>query len=330
VLIPDDGAVRVGESIRIHLLSLAEPLSDHVIEWHTDLGRIQGDAESATFTAPREPGAASIVGTVVTAAEDTAQLTLRLPVYRQWVVLKADDLTDAGGQVPPGFVRLFRLLADHDIVASVGLIGRSLETGSTFYAAILRKELATGRIEIFSHCYDHSSNGTAAIQPTVWEFKNTPLANQIDHLRRTQDLARLKLNVTIRSFGAPYNAVDSVTVEALRAIPELQVWLFGLPGSGKLVLPRVAELEFPLGNPDAAQFIAHYDAAFPVMTLQMHPAGWNTAKWLEFEKIVEFLKERQVTFALPSQLYRYQHPDAGAYLKPSDKPTVAVESKDPI
>jgi peptidoglycan/xylan/chitin deacetylase (PgdA/CDA1 family) len=324
-LIPDDGAVRVGETTRIHLFTLTDTTATRVVHWSSDRGQILGDDESASFTAPSEPGAATIKGLAVEEGADTVELILRLPVYRQWVVLKADDLTQSNGAVIPGFLRLFSFLDEQEIVAAVGIIGNSLDRIRPAYITALRSELQSGRIEIFSHGYDHSGNTIGSNGRPAFEFQNTPLDQQIDHLLQTQRLVRSQLGVTVRAFGAPYNAIDSVTVEALRAVPELEVWFFGLPGSGKLNLLRVAEAEYPTHYPDAAQFAANYNPALPIITLQIHPGGWEDKSWKEFTEIVQFLKQRQASFVLPSDLYGYLHPDAATYLAPPKEPRVGQQ-----
>jgi peptidoglycan/xylan/chitin deacetylase (PgdA/CDA1 family) len=305
MIFADSSTVGVRSSTIVHVVT-GGGSTRRVIEWHADRGSIIGNSTEAVFTAPNEPLAARISATVVSSSRDTTRLSFCEPVFGQWVVLKADDLAQtAKGQVSPGFVRFFRLLADDSVVAGVGLIGIALETGWIDFANALKQELTTGRIEVFSHGYDHSWNATSEHAATVFEFQNTSLADQIEHLRRTQVLAYARLGITIRTFGAPFNAVDSNTVQALREFPDLQVWFYGLPGSGKLLIPNLIDAEVATGHPDFAQFSMHYNAAIPVVSLQLHPSQFDDNGFLELEKIIRFLKENGASFILPSDLVQY-------------------------
>lgn len=303
--------VRVGGSALVHLIAVDSSDTASVASWRCDQGQIDGGPVSATFKAPDKPCTADISALVRMADGDTVSCRVSLPVYRQWVVLKADDMTSSHGDVPQGFDKLFTFLEGRDIVASVGVIGISLRSGGPRYVTELRSELQTGRIEVFSHGYDHSG-GTQkdSLGRVIYEFQNTPLTAQLQHLELTQDLARSQLGVTIHAFGAPYNAIDSVTVHALQEIPDIEVWYFGLPGAGKLVLPRVADAEFPAFYPNFTKFLAGYDSTQQVITLQIHVVAYTDSLWGQLGQVVDFLKNRGDTFVLPSDLYGYYHPDA--------------------
>ncbi len=307
-LVAIDSPVRVGAATRIVFLPASSQDSARVVGWTVEHGTIEGGDSDATFIAPVDPDSVWIHARYA-AGKDSAEVSLHLFVFRQWIVLKADDLlTDGSGELPKPFRRFFAFLKDRKLRAGVGLVGNSLESARPGYAQEIRAAIADGTIEVWNHGYTHGHS----VEPRSgeqWEFRNTPLDFQVVHLRRTQSLARKQLGVTLRAFGAPFNEIDSTTVAALRAVPDISIWLYGASGAGKIVFPKGTGVENPSFNPVFDYFRQLYDPAAALLTLQIHPGGWDDARWMEFEKVIDFLVAQGATFTTPSGYYGMLHPE---------------------
>ena len=116
-------------------------------------------------------------------------------------------------------------------------------------------------------------------------------------------LSKEKLNITLKTFGAPGNAIDSTTILALQTFDEIKVWFFGLSGSANLVLGRSADMEYPTGKPNYNSFVQNYDPSKEYLVFQIHPNQWDEDQFDEFKKIISYLKDLQTTFILPYEYY---------------------------
>ena len=222
------------------------------------------------------------------------------------VILKFDDLREEDGTVPDAWRSLFAELDARGIPATLGLIGSSLEDGSEEYVAWIRAQHHHGH-EVWNHGYCHCKPpGPDGEQ--LLEFAGTPATYQREQLARSQELARQRLGFSLRSFGAPFNATDSLTASVLANLPEIRVWLYPPPGAltDKIVLPAIRglNLEYPTHQPDFEKFRAAYqehpNAA--VIVLQGHPRSWvaDPARLSEFYRILDFLVARGTRFTTPS------------------------------
>lgn len=190
------------------------------------------------------------------------------------------------------------------IKAGLGLIARHLENGNdefVIYAKVLCNKDA---FEIWNHGYDHLRVGYLDDGEVICEFKHTSHQYQLEHLLKAQQLASNKLGIIMHTFGAPENAIDDATREALGSIDELEVWYFGLANSDKFLINRVAEIERPLLHPNFNEFVTRYDEKLPLLALQVHPAAWSDVDFEEFERIIDFLLDRQVKFVNPYEYYK--------------------------
>lgn len=146
------------------------------------------------------------------------------------------------------------------------------------------------------------------------EFRGTDLAFQLENLNETQRLASEKLGMTLRSFGAPYNATDANTLEALATIPELKVWMYKETAGDteKLVLKRIKKvnIEYPVHVPNFQQFKEGYEQHEDenLLVLQGHPRSWveDAERFKNFQQIIRFLKSKKVRFITPYDYYQAQ------------------------
>lgn len=230
--------------------------------------------------------------------------TGKRPDIQQFVILKADDLIyDEKNIISKNWYRFFHYVVSEKIKTSVGMVVSSLNTEDERYAALLKYLHRTGIVEFWNHGYDHILDASHLDGTMYDEFRNSALEFQIEQLRKSQTLAKEKLDITLRTFGAPGNAIDSTTIQALEAFEEIKVWFFGLEGSKKLVLGRGAEIEYPTGKPDYNSFVQNYDANKEYLVFQIHPNQWDDSQFETFKQIIEFLRERCTTFVLPYEYY---------------------------
>ena len=74
-----------------------------------------------------------------------------------------------------------------------------------------------------------------------------------------------------------------------------------------LILDRVPQvnIEQPLFVPSAEKFISAYSKftkGRSYYILQGHPNQWDDARWAEFVKLVDCLKENKIPIVFPSEL----------------------------
>lgn len=210
------------------------------------------------------------------------------------VILKLDDLRDSD-QSRTGFEKAFAVIRDKNVRAGFGVIGNSCDDDGRkqSYYNLLKTFANSGRIEIWHHGYTHAKG----------ELAGRGEAEQLADLRKTIDLLISKCGIAIHSFGAPFNADDANTVRALNAIPQIKVWMFpkNKKGSNKILLTKRVNMETSTGvvNYDffVTNFNANADTAY--MVIQGHPPYWNEQSLRNFEKVVDFLKNKGAVFMTP-------------------------------
>ena len=224
------------------------------------------------------------------------------------IVLKLDDMNVVNGKVPERWQRLTRFVEERRLKTSIGIIGNSLEGEHPEYIAELKRLAGTGWIEIWHHGYDHRRWDDGG--KTICEFSGTTKELQLHHFERTRDLARQKLGVEFRTFGAPFNATDAATIAVLAAAPDIRVWLQGDPRqpAGKYIARMLNEvnIEQPVHKPNYHAFVIGYEARREnppaYLVLQGHPNSWDDDAFGEFTRIVDYLTTRGCRFVLPADL----------------------------
>ena len=224
------------------------------------------------------------------------------------VVLKLDDMTVANGKVPERWQRLTRFAEERRMKTSIGIIGNSLECEHPEYVSELKRLAATGLIEFWHHGYDHKRWDEGG--KTLCEFSGTDRDHQSRNFQLTQDLAKQKLGITFRTFGAPFNATDAVAIDVLSAAPDIRVWFQGDSGkpAGKFVARMInsVNIEQPVHRPNFDAFVKGYEALNgnhpPVFILQGHPNSWDEADFAGFVRIIDFLAGKGSRYVLPAEL----------------------------
>jgi len=230
----------------------------------------------------------------------------------QNVLLKLDDVVAANrgpGPVSLRWQRVTDYLKTNHLKAGFGVICESLETDNPAYFQWLKDLQSGGLIELWMHGYHLKK----ADEPG--EFDHGTVDEQRAILEKAEALTKAKLGFPLVAFGEHWSAVTDATDEAMEAVPDLKIWLYG-PKQPKfyrrLSLPRVMGLENPTFVPDPVKFkdaYEKYGGKQPFLVLQGHPDQWvEDQRWEGFVEIVDFLKSRQVVFMTPSEYLQKAQP----------------------
>jgi len=296
--------VRCNDSTTIILSSNNDKIDSYQFRWKTNSGTIESSGMKVIYYSPTSPGEAVITLEIFSFEKLINSYSFNMSIYSQLIILKADDLIyDGTSIIPVKWTNFFHYVVSEKIKASAGVICNSLETKDERYFGLLKYLHKTGYIELWNHGYDHLLGAKHPNGEEYDEFRNSSMEYQKEQLSKAQNLAREKLNITLRTFGAPGNAIDSTTISALREFDEIKVWFFGLEGSDKLVLGRSAEMEYPVGNPDYDKFVITHNTMDEYVVFQIHPNIWDEAQFNSFKQIISYLRERNSTFILPYEYY---------------------------
>jgi hypothetical protein len=159
-------------------------------------------------------------------------------------------------------------------------------------------------LELFNHGLTHELNGHDDCGD-YHEFFNRPYWWQRSHLELANYLIWQRTGRPPSAFGAPGNAKDDVTSQAVDDSQVTQVWLFGIRPSRKLVLRRTIEIENPISHPNFDAFVAAWESwdwgaeEVPVHVFQLHPAGWTDEDFKQLCRVLDYLVEAGVRFAVP-------------------------------
>jgi hypothetical protein len=166
----------------------------------------------------------------------------------------------------------------------------------------------------------------------LYEFQGTSYAFQQAHLGAGIHWGEKKLGITIHTFGAPSDSTDANTIKVIDENPDIQV-VFGKCGATKkLRLTQYIEMERGTGLVDYDRFRKQYDANRDkeYLFLQMHPQQAYFVKHFDsdFKKIIQYLKQEQVTFITPMDYLAYVQTGA-APINPLDASTPEELKKAP-
>ena len=325
-------ALRADDSLTITLDPPVLPEDGYTFTWSATAGDIDPDGQSIAFTAPDEPGYVLLHVDIDDGVNPPVRESLPLLVFKQFVLIKADDYLSYDGTVSAAWNQYLDYMSEtRRIKHSVGVITNSLDfytlSGANEFTSITRALNDSLLVEFFHHGYDHSGNpvGDKLLTPEkAWqsplkaapltEFFGQPFNFQRAHLADGLALSRSVLGFPIHTFGAPFGLTDATTIDALNdgSTADLEVWYDGLPGSNERVID-VNELlvENPTGYPRIDQFEAAYDPDVPVIVLQVHPGftespGGETPfieRFAAWEFILDAVEEEGATFIHP---YEYE------------------------
>lgn len=235
--------------------------------WHHSKNR-----DSIVYYAPNKKGIALIELNITDSDSNNYNQLFTIKIFQQLIILKADDFTyDYKNVLSSRWQRFIDFIASKKIKASLGIIGNSINYGNNEFYKTIKEIDHSGYFEFWNHGYSHKLDAINIQRKKYCEFQGTPVEYQTAHLLRTQNLAKERLGINLHAFCAPGNAIDKNTNKAIDAIPELDMWFFGLNGSSKLVLQRDVEIEFPAHYPDYQKFLKNYRSEEEYLVLQIHP-----------------------------------------------------------
>lgn len=217
------------------------------------------------------------------------------------IVLKLDDLKPVRGKVHEKWIKVADFAKERNIKTAFGIIAQGLEEDCPAFVQWVKDANAGGQIEFWNHGYDHLGD------EQIKEFCGQSLEYQKDHLARCSQLARTKLGFPMVSFGAPFNATDKATLQALSEDQDIRVWMYGnsKTTAGKTVLKRNdVTIETPTFIPNFAGFIEAYahNRGANYFVMQGHPTHWDNDRFEQFRMIVDFLIAQKAVFVLPREL----------------------------
>lgn len=273
-------------------------------EWTTNIGSINGSGRQIEYIAPNYPGDAIISLDIRnTDGEIIYNQTISILIYKQFIILKAEDLIfERENIISTKWQKFFDYINNKNITASVGIIGNSLDKGSDEYFSLIKSYYFSSNIEFWNHGYTHD-NGSYENGESFSEFYNTPLNYQYEHLIKSQGLFKSKLNITSHTFGASYDHTDQNTIKALKEINDIKVWFNGDSTSTKQIFTIGFEVEQPAGVPNYTTFISNYNPEGNYFILQLHPDNWDEKMFNDFTKIIDFLINEESTFIKPYEYY---------------------------
>lgn len=295
--------LRANDSMMVHIPT--DTVTPWIVKCSAFTGRCLVRNDSIIYYSPDHPGTDSIRIKIEKHGSHTGKdTTIMVLVYKQFIILKADDLVlTPEAIVPSSWMRFISYIDSQNIAASIGVVGCSLVHYTPAAAQYLNKQ--EGCIEFWNHGYSHKLDSLDTRTNTKYhEFYKTPFSYQLDHIKKTQELAARAWRMTFYTFGAPGNAFDSTTMQCLDRIDEIKIWLLGDRRSKKCVLTKQCDIESPLGRPNYDYFIKNYTVRSDYLILQFHPNQWDSDGFRQFREIIDYLKQNQATFIKPYDYYR--------------------------
>jgi peptidoglycan/xylan/chitin deacetylase (PgdA/CDA1 family) len=218
------------------------------------------------------------------------------------IILKADDLAGYPGKnkiIPKRWQRFVDLIEKYKIKATIGIIGNSLLFNDEGYFEWVKKYDKLGFIEFWNHGFLHRQ--FSFDNENYQEFKETTIEYQLQLIEYTNKLAKEKLNIEFKTFGAPYNAIDENTSKALNKT-NLTHWFFGLDSFKGINLSNRLDIEYPVHIINENYFKDSFKKVKKdYFVLQVHPNNWNENSFIEFENVIQFLLEQNCKFILAKE-----------------------------
>lgn len=230
-----------------------------------------------------------------------------MPVVRKTVILKLDDLSAFPARLD-AFQFAFDTIQAKGVKAGFGFLGVSINdlvARKNALIAAVANWVATGKIEIWGHGFDHQDYGGG-----VLEFKGRPYAEQLQHIQDTVNACQSMFGLTMKSWGAPFNDNDTNMITALEQVPQIKTLLYPtittVPGTKrKLLFADYGVIVEPsAGVINYNQFVTNWNAKKAwknKLIVQFHPGGWDAASKTAFGQVIDFLKGQGVVWQLPAE-----------------------------
>ena len=117
---------------------------------------------------------------------------------------------------------------------------------------------------------------------------------------------------TMKSFGAPYNAMGKTTVQALETVcPDINTILYvsssHSEGTDMFNINNSVAIESKAGDEDFEKFENSFKNAknLDYIIIQSHPWGWDSKDLEIIDKITKVLVAEDYAFMTPQEYYNY-------------------------
>lgn len=220
------------------------------------------------------------------------------PNAKPIIILKLDDVT----KVTKNWQQCADFLKEENVKASFGIIGNALEKDDPQLVKWIKDLHASGRVEFWNHGYKNRTNADK-----IGEFESDSTEEQLKSLKRTQELVKEKMGITLAAFGPHWSGTNQQTIEALKGVPEIKSVFYytASPDGSWFVFKRYLDMEQPTFCPNPEAFIKGYESGAnkkPYLAMQGHPnSWWKPERFENFKKIVRFLKEKGCKFMTVSE-----------------------------
>ncbi len=238
---------------------------------------------------------------------------------QKYFIIKADDFKY--NNISNSWLGFLNCINDLKIPAALGLIGKSLESNKPERYNNKVLELIANH-EIFAHGYHHD----------LREYLDHSVEEQKKSIIQTLELIKNKLNLSVRTFGAPGNNISKNTKEALIVSP-VNIWLYGMDWERLNLNKRNFEFEYSdmnkskyknkylctfntrlslflnksiPGNCNYHELLNRYQnkRSSPLIMGQIHPAIWSDFDLNELKKFLKFvLDEDEHKFITPQKYF---------------------------
>ena len=238
-------------------------------------------------------------------AENFSDEKQKPPKKTKLVIIKLDDIIAGsnGETISDRWQRVADFLEQKKIKAAFGIIGYSLVDDNPDYFKWITDRASRGYVEFWNHGFWMRSD-----DDTTGEFERG-YDEQLRALHLTDSLAKVKLGLSLTTWGPHWSGTNENTDLALSRIPQIRM-TFQLPYRPVhykgIVLPRNIDLEYPTHNPDFNAFLEAYQGKWKDLDhffLQGHPMSWDDVRWENFVQIIEFLQSEGVRFITPTEFY---------------------------
>ncbi len=221
---------------------------------------------------------------------------------RRAMVFKADDF---GAPLNERGIRFIELLDAYAAPASLGVVTNFLSDDPAELAVY--RELHERGTELWFHGHSHLLRGGQS------EFRDRTSHLQALSFSQGQALAKTKLGIQFRTFGAPGNNIDEITAGVAERFSVFKVWFYGIDikGHDLLVLPRHVDIEYPAGvlleTDELSALVAQIAlSSAPVVTLQLHPLVFSNQTFRRLEGFLDGIERSgQFRYATPYGYWRW-------------------------
>ena len=235
---------------------------------------------------------------------------------RKIAVWKLDDLQMSNAAIK-GFEMAYDYFSQYGIKAGFGIIMHTFEeydmtTNDSKKKVEKINSWIDNGFEIWYHGYWHNQK-TDENGERIESFGTDPLEKQEKNLKMGWDtFNKVFPDYTMKSFGAPYNAMGKTTVQALETVcPDINTILYvsssHSEGTDMFNINNSVAIESKAGDEDFEKFENSFKNAknLDYIIIQSHPWGWDSKDLEIIDKITKVLVAEDYAFMTPQEYYNY-------------------------